>query len=48
MPLRVATAFGGVSERPQIAALREGADLLIATPGRLLDLMDRRYVDFST
>jgi ATP-dependent RNA helicase RhlE len=48
LPLRVATAFGGVSERPQIAALREGADLLIATPGRLLDLMDRRYVDFST
>ena len=48
MNIRVGTAFGGVSERPQIAALREGVDLLIATPGRLLDLMDRRFANFST
>ncbi len=45
--LRVATVFGGVGERPQIAALRSGADLVIATPGRLLDLMGQRFGDFS-
>src|SRR5213592_3466431 len=38
VPLRMATVFGGVGERPQIEALRGGADLIIATPGRLLDL----------
>jgi ATP-dependent RNA helicase RhlE len=47
MTLRVGTAFGGISERPQIAALRQGMDLLIATPGRLLDLMDRRFARFD-
>src|SRR5258706_10400125 len=47
LPLRVATVFGGVSERPQINALREGTDIVIATPGRLLDLMGQRYGDFS-
>ncbi len=45
--LRVATVFGGVGENPQIAALKSGVDLIIATPGRLLDLMDRRAGDFS-
>ncbi len=33
--------FGGVSEQPQIAALRRGVDVIIATPGRLIDLMAR-------
>jgi ATP-dependent RNA helicase RhlE len=47
LPLRIAKVFGGVSERPQIQALRDGADLVIATPGRLLDLMGSRYGDFS-
>jgi ATP-dependent RNA helicase RhlE len=47
LPLRVATVFGGVGEHPQIQALRSGVDLVIATPGRLLDLMDRRHGDFS-
>jgi ATP-dependent RNA helicase RhlE len=47
LPLRVATIFGGVSERPQIEALRSGVDLVVATPGRLLDLMSRRLCDFS-
>ena len=47
LPLRAATVYGGVSERPQIEALRSGVDLLVATPGRLLDLMDRRFCDFS-
>jgi len=45
---RIAKVFGGVNERPQIEALRRGVDILIATPGRLLDLMDRGYGDFST
>ena len=47
LPLRVATVFGGVSERPQMQALRTGADLVIATPGRLMDLMGQRCADFS-
>jgi ATP-dependent RNA helicase RhlE len=47
LPFRTATIYGGVSERPQIEALRSGVDLLIATPGRLLDLMNRRLGDFS-
>ncbi len=47
LPARIATVFGGVSERPQIKALRSGADLVIATPGRLLDLVGQRYGDFS-
>ena len=47
LPLRAATIYGGVSERPQIDALRSGLDLLVATPGRLLDLMGRRLCDFS-
>ena len=47
LPLRVATVFGGVGEQPQISALRAGAQLIIACPGRLLDLMGRRCADFS-
>jgi ATP-dependent RNA helicase RhlE len=44
--LRVAI-FGGVSERPQIDALRRGVDVIIATPGRLIDLMGR-HADLRT
>ncbi|MEI6349610.1 MAG: DEAD/DEAH box helicase [Verrucomicrobiota bacterium] len=47
LPLRMATVFGGVGERPQIEALKSGVDLIIATPGRLLDLMKQRFGDFS-
>ena len=47
LPLRIATVFGGVGERPQIEALRQGTHLIIACPGRLLDLMNQRYADFS-
>jgi len=36
--------FGGVSQGPQTDALRRGVDILIATPGRLLDLMNQRFV----
>jgi len=42
--LRHAVIFGGVSEKPQIADLKRGVDILVATPGRLLDLMNRRFV----
>ncbi len=37
---RIVTAFGGVSINPQMLALRGGADIVVATPGRLLDLVD--------
>src|SRR5208282_3685088 len=47
LPLTVATVFGGVGEHPQIRALRSGTDVIIACPGRLLDLMSRRNGDFS-
>src|SRR5665213_724957 len=47
MPLTVATVFGGVGEQPQIRALRSGTDVIIACPGRLLELMGRRNGDFS-
>jgi ATP-dependent RNA helicase RhlE len=39
--------FGGVSDKPQIAELKKGVDILVATPGRLLDLMNRRLIDLS-
>jgi len=44
--LRFATIIGGVGERPQIQALRSGAELVVATPGRLLDLMNQGHVNF--
>ena len=39
-PLKFAVVFGGVSINPQMLALRGGADVVVATPGRLLDLVD--------
>ena len=47
LPLSVATVFGGVGERPQMQALHSGANIIIACPGRLLDLMSQRAGDFS-
>jgi ATP-dependent RNA helicase RhlE len=47
LPLRTFVVFGGVSINPQIEALRQGADILVATPGRLLDLAQQRAVDLS-
>src|ERR1051325_2355933 len=47
VPLRMATVYGGVSERPQIEALRSHVDLVVATPGRLIDLMDQRVANLS-
>lgn len=43
--LKHTVIFGGVGERPQTDALREGIDILIATPGRLLDLMNQGYIE---
>jgi len=45
--LRTRVIFGGVGENPQIEALRAGCDILVATPGRLLDLANRRLADLS-
>ncbi|MDE2261965.1 MAG: DEAD/DEAH box helicase [Gammaproteobacteria bacterium] len=42
---RICVVFGGVSINPQIDALRAGCDLLVATPGRLLDLAGQRALD---
>jgi ATP-dependent RNA helicase RhlE len=47
LPLSVATVFGGVGEFHQIRALRSGANVIIACPGRLLDLTGRRNGDFT-
>src|SRR6185369_6072184 len=43
-PIKVLTVFGGVSINPQMMALRGGADIVVATPGRLLDLADHNAV----
>lgn len=45
--LRSTVIFGGVPQRKQTDALRAGVDILIATPGRLLDLMSQKYVDLQ-
>jgi ATP-dependent RNA helicase RhlE len=45
--VRCEGVFGGVGKRPQVTALRRGVDLLVATPGRLLDLMGDGEVDLS-
>lgn len=45
--LKHTVIFGGVSQKSQTDALRSGVDILIATPGRLLDLMDQKYVNLQ-
>ncbi len=47
MPFRSAVIFGGVGIHPQMAAIRKGVDVVIATPGRLLDIAGQRGIDFS-
>jgi superfamily II DNA/RNA helicase len=44
---RIAVAFGGVSINPQLMALRGGADVMVATPGRLLDLVEHNALRLS-
>lgn len=45
--VRQTVLFGGVGQTPQVRALNHGVDVLIATPGRLLDLMQQGFVDLS-
>lgn len=47
-PLRNAVIFGGVNQNPQVKALRNGLDILVATPGRLLDLLNQGHVDLRS
>jgi ATP-dependent RNA helicase RhlE len=47
LTLRTGTVYGGVGMEPQIKLLRRGVDIVIATPGRLLDHMQRRTIDLS-
>jgi superfamily II DNA/RNA helicase len=47
LPLRSYVAYGGVPIEPQIAKLRKGLDVLVATPGRLLDLLDQGAIKFD-
>jgi superfamily II DNA/RNA helicase len=44
---RVLTVYGGRAYEPQIDALRAGVDIVVGTPGRLLDLTERRHLDLS-
>ncbi|HZX32400.1 MAG TPA: DEAD/DEAH box helicase, partial [Rhodocyclaceae bacterium] len=47
-PLRAMCAFGGVDIRPQIEELRKGVEILVATPGRLLDHVEQKSVSFAS
>ncbi|WP_129643150.1 DEAD/DEAH box helicase [Peristeroidobacter agariperforans] len=47
-PVKVAVVFGGVSINPQMMALRGGADLVVATPGRLLDLVEHNALSLRS
>jgi ATP-dependent RNA helicase RhlE len=47
LPLKSAVVFGGVSIQPQLASLKNGVDILVATPGRLLDLYQQRAINFD-
>jgi len=48
LPLTSAVIFGGVGMNPQIDRIRRGVDILVATPGRLLDLQQQGHLDLST
>ena len=48
VPLRSLCAFGGVDIKPQIAELRKGVEILVATPGRLLDHVEQKSVSFAS
>lgn len=47
LPLRHRVIFGGVKQHAQVSALKQGVDILVATPGRLLDLMNQGYVKLN-
>ena len=44
-PIRTGVIYGGVNQNPQVRTLKNGIDVLVATPGRLLDLMNQGFVD---
>jgi ATP-dependent RNA helicase RhlE len=48
LPLSRTVVFGGVGQGPQVSALARGVDVLVATPGRLLDLMEQGHAQLST
>jgi ATP-dependent RNA helicase RhlE len=48
LPLKSTVVFGGVKINPQMLRLRQGVDILVATPGRLLDLYNQKAVNFKT
>ena len=45
--LKRVAIYGGVSQQPQVAALRRGVDILVATPGRLLDLINQGFIKLN-
>jgi ATP-dependent RNA helicase RhlE len=47
MDLKSMVMFGGVKQKPQVAQLRDGVDILIATPGRLIDLNNQGFVNLK-
>ena len=48
VPIRSLCAYGGVDIKPQIAEIRLGVEVLVATPGRLLDLVEQKCVNFNS
>ncbi len=47
LSLKTTVIFGGVGQQPQVDALKKGVDILVATPGRLLDLLNQGYISLS-
>ncbi len=47
LPLKTLVIYGGVSQNPQTKALTQGIDILVATPGRLLDLIGQKYISLK-
>ena len=48
LPLKTLVIYGGVSQNPQTKALTQGVDILVATPGRLLDLIGQKYINLKS
>jgi len=48
MDIRGTNIFGGVNQRPQVRALKQGVDIVVATPGRLMDLLNQRALTLNT
>lgn len=48
LSIKSTVIFGGVNQNPQIKAVRNGVDILVATPGRLLDLIDQGFISLNT